>query len=1706
MYATLALDDKQFNSGINAAKTGATGFGNVAKVAFAAVAAAAAATAVAVIKVGSDFEAQMSVVKSISGATANEMVSLADKAKYMGATTQFTATEAGQAFEYMAMAGWKTNDMLAGLEGIMYAAGASGENLGMVADIVTDGLTAFGESADQSGRFADVLAAASANANTNIGMLGESFKYVAPVAGALGYSIEDTSLALGLMANAGIKSSTAGTALRSTLSSMAAPTDKQAAAMEELGLSLTDSEGRTKSLREVLGDFRDSMADLDATQQAYYATSIGGDRAMAGLLAIINTSEEEFNKLAVSIDNSAGAAQRMNEVRLDNLKGDVVILGSAVEGLGIQIYGSFQNPLREAVQAGISGVNNLASELAKPKMKNAIDDIGDSFSSLVKTVSNITTAIIPPFVSGLGAIIKNLDVLIPIVGGLFVAFKAYSIIQNVTLAMQNSQRVFAALNTLLTTSTSINGLFTASLASQATAEAVRTAAKVAGMSVDAAGNLITAQGTAATVAETAAILANSGVLSAKTLIVGLLTKQIDGAAARQWLWNAAMTANPIGLVVAGIAVLVGAIAGLTAIIRKNDKELQANREATKKIIEEQEALANSVEQSAAAYADKTKTIKIDTTASKDLLGTIDKLIAKEKQAAAQGLDTAATRHEIAKYIDLFNESMGESILSYDKETGEINKSIQAIEQLIETRIKEAESAASIERIVEIRRELTALEEANQKLEEEGFQKREKGWKDYAILLAGPVGTSVESVLAIMDYVDETKFNESLKSGTEDADGLRIELENLEQELVAYENTAAEAAEGTAEAIAATAEQWIAANGQVMASQDELEERNKQIQDSIQSYVDSVTSMYDAINEKSDQSREEQLRILEKNQQANENFVANMKILMEKGLDKAIAQQWLEAGEKGIQQAALWKDGTVDEIKQLNEQMATNTISGTDNIIGLWEGSDIPETMTGVFGTALAESQGKIAEFMAFGSGLMESVGNGIEAGADDTSKKMTTAAGDIEDAWRTKMDQHSPSTVFVKLAAGLMESIAKGIDDNKGKVTTSIKNFATDTIKQMTIVGEDMAKGFIAGMTSKLPDVQAAAKNLATTAIVTAQTTLEVHSPSRVFFDIGENTGIGYINGTNSTIPAIISATTNMAGAVVDKTKDLLGVTETTKSTTFSQFGVNTVEGFVEGLNSMADAVQEVLGDTFDISEVMSTIESRLESYTDIATDMFNRISTESEVSVEEMISNLKHNQKALADWADNIAKLADRGINEGLLETLRAAGPQSAGTVAELVSATDEQLEELSNTYGKGGESSTQALLTSLGLGVPLMSEPGTAMIDVVAQAMSGNMSMNDAMATLVNGARSIGLENVAGMADIGGEAVSKVASGISSNSGAATNAAADVASGVKTALSDVAPESNNLDKWISGLESTANSGIPKVIDGIVKLFNELPAKTYTAILPTKDKITEWGTLIISVGTDKTKQFVEAIITNINPLPAKFYDTIKPTIDKVAQWGVLLIAAGQKSTKDFVEGVVNNVKDLPIKFYDAIFPAVAKVQEWADDLTSKAKTEMPKFVQAILELIKVLPDEFKTIGVNMIQGMIDGLESKESDLYDAITKIAKEAARAAKKELDIESPSKVFAEIGAFTAEGFIVGLQSMASAVESAVGNVFSMDDVYMPSFTAGSVGGGQLAYATTGGTSTGMGGATIIQNIQSVPQTQSQFEAATLAAFQRARWQLT
>lgn len=396
--------------GFDVVKDTASAMAEVSVKAIAAVSTAIGAGIGASIKVGAEFEAEMSKVSAISGATGDELDQLSEKAKQMGADTKFGATEAAQAMEYMAMAGWKTADMLDGIEGIMNLAAASGEDLASTSDIVTDALTAFGMSAAESTHFADILAKASSNANTNVGMMGDTFKYVAPVAGALGYSAEDTAVAIGLMANAGIKASQAGTSLRQIMTRLVKPIGEAEAAVDILGISVTNADGSMKPLSQTIEELREKFSGLTESEQAEYAAMLAGQEGMSALLAIVNATDEDVEKLTESIYNCDGAAEEMAATMMDNLKGAMEEVSGAAETLGLEIYDSMKDSLKGLAQSAGEAIDGLTEAFKTGGTTGLIEegtrlaaDIATGIAQAAPQMVEAATSVITAFADNLSA-------------------------------------------------------------------------------------------------------------------------------------------------------------------------------------------------------------------------------------------------------------------------------------------------------------------------------------------------------------------------------------------------------------------------------------------------------------------------------------------------------------------------------------------------------------------------------------------------------------------------------------------------------------------------------------------------------------------------------------------------------------------------------------------------------------------------------------------------------------------------------------------------------------------------------------------------------------------------------------------------------------------------------------------------------------------------------------------------------------------------------------------------------------------------------------------------------------------------------------------------------------------------------------------------------------------------------------------------------
>lgn len=614
------IDTGGFKTGIDKlkglAKTGVSAITTT----LAGIATTLGAGATAAATVGSSFEAAMSKVSAISGASGKDLQSLTDKAKEMGAKTKFSASESAEALQYMAMAGWDTTSMLKGIDGIMSLAAADGLDLATTSDIVTDAITAFGLKASDSTHFADVLAKASSSANTNVSMLGESFKYVAPLAGAMHYSVEDVSVALGLMANASVKGSMAGTSLKTALSNLASPTDAMAEVMKKYKISMTDANGEALPLIDVIKELRTKFSGLSETEQTAAASTLFGKEAMSGMLAIINASDKDFNSLVKNIDNADGSAQKMADTMQNNLQGQITILKSGLEGLGIEIYESMSEPLTDAAkeaqnyvnrlttaftEGGLSGMIEEAGSIfgelatkaveAAPKMIDAamsflqafVNGIANNSSKLVKAAINIVKTLVkgisdraPDLLSAAKSIVdaltKNLVKLLP----KELQAPVKEAINTIKKSFENGG-LKKAINTVKTILINLGKTITniAKVVIPPLAKAIDFVADNLNVLLPIVTTAVTAwkawqiisaitalvkEHAASVTAESLAEAASLGTITLKQIAVGALTGEITLATAAQYAWNMAMSLNPAVLILTGITALTAGIIAFSA--------------------------------------------------------------------------------------------------------------------------------------------------------------------------------------------------------------------------------------------------------------------------------------------------------------------------------------------------------------------------------------------------------------------------------------------------------------------------------------------------------------------------------------------------------------------------------------------------------------------------------------------------------------------------------------------------------------------------------------------------------------------------------------------------------------------------------------------------------------------------------------------------------------------------------------------------------------------------------------------------------------------------------------------------------------------------------------------------------------------------------------------------------------------------------------
>lgn len=1082
------VDTGGFSSGVEKMKSIASKGVSAMTTAFAAVTAGIAAGGTAAATVGSSFEAAMSKVSAISGSTGKDLQSLTDKAKEMGAKTKFSASESAEALQYMAMAGWDTKSMLSGIDGIMSLAAADGLDLATTSDIVTDALTAFGLKASDSTHFADVLAKASSSANTNVSMLGESFKYVAPLAGTMGYSVEDVSVALGLMANASVKGSMAGTSLKTALSNLASPTQQMAEVMDKYKISISDTNGNALPLIDVLKQLREKFGTLSETEQTAAASTLFGKEAMSGMLAIINASDSDFKKLTENINNADGAAQSMADTMQDNLQGQITILKSALEGLGIEIYEGMQAPLKDAAIEAQGYVNRLTEAFTDGGLTGMIEEAGNIFGELAvkaaEAAPKMVDAAIKFIQSFVDGIAKNSDklasaavkIIETIISGvtnaapkLVTAAKTIisAIVDNLVklLPSEIKKPVKEAVNTIKksfedggirrainTVKTVLSNL--AKVATNLAKTVLPPLAKVVDLVADNLGTLlplavsvytaykswkilstITALFTAHTAAVTAESLAEAasiGTITLKQIAVAALTGEISLATAAQYALNIAMSLNPAMLVLTAIAALTVGIAAF--------------------------ALAN-----------------------KDAISSADSLAAAEERLNTANQNLGSAYEDIGnKFSDFCSniensgsifDDFNENIIISDSEKQQLADNMDSVQgeitEICRTASEERKelTGGEVKRLEDLFAEMHKLADQELAIEEA----KQGVVTSQAEALNNAAGLSLDEYTQraqkLANSAEETRtavIDKAYEQYTEEVALLDLRLQTDDDYTQKEHDADVAAAE-------ASYQQAIdAANKEAGDTLEILKDGYYDRADVLRDYTDQLSDLHD------EESKEEETH------QANmESATAAYNDAMAKAMEDGVIDR-VEAVELG--RIAREKDNALTEEdtrhkkklgdirnKQqelLNDDNYQNQLTAFINLMGLYE------TYTGKTDT---KAQGIVSAFIEPFDDLpdetkdkfksaMQGAYDGLDEKQYSLFNKAASIAGSVINTFKKIFDEHSPSKVFKKIFKYTLAGGEDGLDDEAPKLYKQADDVASTFTKRMQ--AKVSADGLVAKMRS----------------------------------------------------------------------------------------------------------------------------------------------------------------------------------------------------------------------------------------------------------------------------------------------------------------------------------------------------------------------------------------------------------------------------------------------------------------------------------------------------------------------------------------------------------------------------------------------------------------------------------------------------------------
>lgn len=1192
----------------------------------AATATGAVAAGTAAINAGRSFEAGMSEVKAISGASRKDLEALTNKAKEMGATTKFSATQASEGLKYMAMAGWNSQQMIAGLPGVMNLAAASGENLGTVSDIVTDALTAMGLKASDSAHFADVLATAASSSNTNVAMMGETFKYAAPVAGALGYNIEDLAQAIGLMGNAGIKSSQAGTSLRSILTRLAKPPKDCANAMEDYGISIKNSDGSMKSLMEVMENMRDSLQGLPKDEQSAAAAALGGQEAMSGLLAIVNASESDFNKLSKAIDNASGAAQDQADIMNDNLQGALYELGSAAESAGIELYDNIKNPAKKAVRAAATEIRSLSTTIKDNGIEAIIpEETITTVKNLGNTAKSIGATGLRALGGGAKLISENMQVALPLATSFLVVMKGYTVVKTIATAFTETQAAMTGASAVMT------GLGTV----------VR---------------LFTGEAMAATTA--------TGLLSAGVATLG----------------------GPIGVAILACGALTAGVAAYTLTQKDGSYEQDKFSKKIEAAAKEQREYSKQIKQSQRERLDSINGTQTEAEKTDVLYNKLESLISVEKKSAGQKKQIKSIVEQLNSILPDLNLQYDEQKDKLNQSTSAIKKNIQALKEQAMAKAYGSQMDSVAEDIVKTQSKIEKAQKQMQKAKEEyekaqaETRKADKAYEqnpDYGKNLKSRNEARQKEKDLEKAYNDSAK---AVKNYEKNLSSLQDEMENYSQMQIKEGNYAdflsnldklAKDAGIKAKKIPETVLENIkAGNYKAPTTGDGLKRLinlDGLIQQAQEAGIEIPQYLLQGI---SDGSINFQSAINQMNTLLDFSSAAEKAGISGKEIPEELAQSIMQGKisvDEAINQLLSGSEEKMAKIKKNVEDIGNGKIKGINtsaytsslNTVSQKAKSTAKDTdksnkeikknskLKGTNNTAAAKQT--YGAYKTEG----EKAKNTVKKTGKELGKSGATSVASTTSQWKSAGSKNAKSYI-----SGVASQ--KGAAQKAGKtLSTSAKTGASSGKAGFVSAGRNMAAGIASGIHSGTPFVTAAARSAVRAAVAAAKAAAKIKSPSRVMKnEVGKYLPLGMAAGIKDNTDSVVNASRAMCASALTASADELDIHSPSRK--FKNIiGKNIPKGIAKGVR---ESKSELVGEMESVvNEALSAAQNASKSgkYSEIGSNLLSGLSTSlstsksrSSETIQEIIDQQQEslsnaNQKKEEALQNKIDKLGSKKANK---------------------------------------------------------------------------------------------------------------------------------------------------------------------------------------------------------------------------------------------------------------------------------------------------------------------------------------------------------------------------------------------------------------------------------------------------------------------------